>query len=88
MNILKGFKNMKKSDQEEFLTLRNKHEVKEILQSVPELQHHVKIWLSFFKESDKENLKIIGIYSTHAFGDEGLSLKMAHFNHSCKPNAG
>ena len=58
------------------------------VQSVPELQHHVKIWLSFFKESDKENLKIIGIYSTHAFGDEGLSLKMAHFNHSCKPNAG
>ena len=42
----------------------------------------------FIKESDKENLKIIGIYSTHAFGDEGLSLKMAHFNHSCKPNAG
>ena len=87
-NILKAFKKMKKSDQEEFLTLRNKYEDEEIFQSVPELQHHVKIWLSFFKESDKENLKIIGIYSTHAFGDEGLSLKMSHFNHSCKPNAG
>ena len=51
MNILKGFKKMKKSDQEEFLTLRNKYEDKEILQSVPELQHHVKIWHSFFKVS-------------------------------------
>ena len=51
MNILKGFKNMKKSDQEEFLTLRNKYEDEEILQSVPELQHHVNIWLSFFKVS-------------------------------------
>lgn len=51
MNILKGFKKMKKSDQDEFLTLRNKYEDEEILQSVPELQHHVKIWLSFFKVS-------------------------------------
>jgi len=91
MNILKAFKKMKKSDQDEFLTLRNKYEDEEILQSVPELQHHVKIWLSFFKELDQEsikkNVKIIGIYSTHAFGDEGLCMKMAHFNHSCKPNA-
>ena len=91
MNIIKAFKKMKKSDQEEFLTLHNKYEDEEILQLVPELQHHVKIWLSFFKESDKaiikENVKIIGIYSTHAFGDEGFSMKMSHFNHSCKPNA-
>ena len=71
MNIVKAFKKMKKSDQEEFLTLHNKYEDEEILQLVPELQHHVKIWLSFFKESDKaiikENVKIIGIYSTHEF---------------------
>ena len=32
-------------------------------------------------------MKIIGIYSTHAFGDQGLCMKMAHFKHSCKPNA-
>ena len=51
MNILKAFKKMKKSEQEEFLTLRNKYEDEEILQSVPELPHHVKIWLSFFKVS-------------------------------------
>ena len=51
MNILKCFQKMKKSDQDEFLSLRNKYEDEEILQSVPELQHHVKIWLSFFKVS-------------------------------------
>ena len=39
------------------------------------------------QDSIKKNMKIIGIYSTHAFGDEGLCMKMAHFNHSCKPNA-
>ena len=51
MNILKAFKNMKKSDQDEFLSLRNKYEDEEILESVPELKHHVKIWLSSFKVS-------------------------------------
>jgi hypothetical protein len=33
-------------------------------------------------------MKIIGIYSTHAFGEIIMHrMKMAHFNHSCKPNA-
>ena len=42
--------------------------------------------VSFNEERRKAILKIIGIYATNCF-ENGVCIKMARFNHSCRSNA-
>lgn len=89
LSIISAFNGMCQHDREEFLNLRNKFKDEEMVDTVPNLARDLNKWISIFKESkDNEKLlNIIGIYSTHASGKDGVYIKMSQFSHSCQPNS-
>ena len=89
LNIMSAFNGMCQQDKEAFLRLRNEFKDEEIVANVPRLARDLDQWTSVFKESkDKEELlNVIGIYSTHCTGKDGLYIKLSQFSHSCQPNS-
>ena len=82
---------MRKSDQEEFLTLYNKFENLESLPpSKMEFQNRVKgYFYSMEQNKDKAEkmFKILNIYVTNMYSLTGVCLKISRINHSCRANA-
>ena len=89
LNIMSAFNGMCQHDREAFLKLRNKFKDEEIVANVPRLARDIDQWTSVFKESKnkEELLNVIGIFSTHCTGKDGLYIKLSQFNHSCQPNS-
>ena len=88
---MSAFNRMRKSDQEEFLTLYNKFENLESLPpSQMEFQNRVKgYFYSMEKNKDKAEkmFKILNIYVTNMYSLTGVYLKISRINHSCRANA-
>ena len=88
---MSAFNRMRKSDQEEFLTLYNKFENLESLPpSKMEFQNRVKgYFYSMEQNKDKAEkmFKILNIYVTNMYSLTGVYLKISRINHSCRANA-
>ena len=91
-DLAMSFKKLSDSEDDEFLNLHNRFE------NFEELSDQDKIKVNKWKQDLEENMKslneerrkviihIIGIYVTNCF-DNGVGIKMARFNHSCRSNA-
>jgi len=87
-----AFKQMSDDEDDEYLNLYNRFENFEALNERD--QAKINEWtqglkenlVSFNEERRKAILKIIGIYATNCF-ENGVCIKMARFNHSCRSNA-
>ena len=99
-SLLKLFDGMTKADQLEYMTLHNSFNNFQNFQNSENIQNCKEILDRKIKEIEKfeigkidqdpekaeEILKICGIYFCNSFED-GVSIKMSRFNHSCQPNA-
>ena len=96
-NLLDSFNQMCKSDQEEYLKLYNRFSIdnsspteNQSKNQQKEEQTHRRKWLQSCTDFNNEDietfLKIDGIYVTNGF-ENGVGIKAARFNHSCRSNA-
>ena len=94
-SLLKSFYEMSKAHQHEYMTLHNKFNNLQFLQSMSEdIQYSegmevLKLEVGKFEqdpEKAEEILKIVGIYFANTFGSY-VCFKVSRFNHSCQPNA-
>jgi len=84
-SLMSSFKQLNEKDQEEYLNLHNRFEGKLSVNLLPNDLFSGMNSEEFETYSEKV-LKVYGIYKTNDF-DDGVSIKVSRFNHSCCANA-
>ena len=87
--VLAFFNKMKKSDQKEYLELFNcLDDIYDPQRENSRFKENLVMWIKKMEEDKKkvdEIFKIVSIYLSNSLRD-GLKIKRARFNHSCRPN--
>ena len=83
--VVSLFNRMNLADQAEYMKLHSHFQNEKFLSLIPEFLGLINTMDCNGKKAD-EILKIIGIYAGNNF-ENGLSIQISRFNHSCKPNA-
>ena len=83
--VVSLFNRMNFADQAEYMKLHSHFQNEKFLCLIPEFLGLINTMDCDGKKAD-EILKIIGIYAGNNF-ENGLSIQISRFNHSCKPNA-